>query len=886
MAYHNSFAKKPFAVEEQYYSPRLPTDREAFVAQPPSQYRMERPAAPSGSAVIRDALAELPYLPLDHRFNRLHQLFARSDGRDIQGFFQPAVEMIFGIRSTAPSQRTVIPNYQRQWSNGQQNTQQQLGLPVVASLVDITTDYKLIFEAGYALLCAGGPLFRYLISVSPTRGSNLAPRFEFPVTCLPYSVQSSLANGMPPPPWYRDKIQSTFGLSDMDNPPPDFISLTAFDFFFAHFAYHLVNQEFRSNNPANPECLFMALVDNYSDVFFNADGILENQRVLSMHTSAASRASRTSLFLSPRREPDEHLGRNMDQRAQFHPLATSENLESLINIFVEFWTNLSGFNSQRLGRKYQNRTASFYDPENISPTFGQSPLFSPGASRRKSQIAPTLPTVFPPTSAFQAFRQVIKALHEFIYAPSTTFGSQRNMETSLLDMKRHIVPQLIQKPLYDLLKITMRKYPMDASFRYIYELWLTYLQPWRYEKLSVDNSVEEVVSRDQKWVHFVSENLLFYSTIFQEFVHRMLRVDFGVPFNTVAVFRVAKVFKETELYKLAQVVEDSIAGAKKSGSPYIAGFSPSKSVVRNHFADLEDTSFRYVPINSPETLADVTALMRTLIYERNRCQRELDERKATAYDNSVSTVEKWKGYAVYALKSLFGLVNGPIEGMQLRPEEFQRMSQHFTKAIENFCDMFEVDQNELLESGPTSQTSRTNDFLLDHEPTSDVADLSLKGIVRSRSHITRHSVPSWTEGRTRSLYLTPPELRAPSSWEVEFLVPLLNALSQRINSEYGNNIVQLYNGRDFLSRLLHPLIEPPHNPGRAYADRPALPARINLRPLASKYLLGSLLFAWFFMWLLDFGYIHGTFWLLAVPAFFLIANALLEPFRDDHQAQQ
>ena len=156
---------------------------------------------------------------------------------------------------------------------------------------------------------------------------------------------------------------------------------------------------------------------------------------------------------------------------------------------MEFWTNLSGFNSQRLGKKYHSRPAAFYDTESISPTFGQSPLFSPGASRRKSQIAPSLPTVFPPTSAFQAFRQIIKAVHEFIYAPSNTFNSQRNIETSLLDMKRyllefrnlitivrntsyysssrHIVPQLIQKPLYDLLKITMRKYPLDASFRYV-----------------------------------------------------------------------------------------------------------------------------------------------------------------------------------------------------------------------------------------------------------------------------------------------------------------------------------------------------------------------------------------------------------------------------------
>jgi hypothetical protein len=87
----------------------------------------------------------------------------------------------------------------------------------------------------------------------------------------------------------------------------------------------------------------------------------------------------------------------------------------------------------------------------------------------------------------------------------------------------------------------------------------------------------------------------------------MLRVDFGVPFNTLAVFRVTKVFREGEMYKLVENVEDLMVGLTKP-SPQRIAFSPPKSTVRNHFADLEDTSFKYEALKSPECGAKVGRL--------------------------------------------------------------------------------------------------------------------------------------------------------------------------------------------------------------------------------------------------------------------------------------
>jgi hypothetical protein len=99
--------------------------------------------------------------------------------------------------------------------------------------------------------------------------------------------------------------------------------------------------------------------------------------------------------------------------------------------------NLSGFSSQRYARRYQNSAGP--DSRPLSPVnAAQSPLFSPGGNRRRLSVTHHVPTVFPPMCALQAFRQIVKAIHEFIYAAAVNPRNQKNLETSLLDMKRFV----------------------------------------------------------------------------------------------------------------------------------------------------------------------------------------------------------------------------------------------------------------------------------------------------------------------------------------------------------------------------------------------------------------------------------------------------------------
>ncbi|OQV22193.1 putative Sphingomyelin phosphodiesterase 4 [Hypsibius exemplaris] len=844
-----------------------------------SQPDPRRLLPPNGNFFTRETVSDLYGMPLDMRFAKINQMLQRSDVRDIQEIFQPVVEAIFGFR--APSAVGKVPGAGQ---GSQLNGTNQPYIPV--SFCDITIDYRLVYEAGHGLLNTLGPVMRFLLAVSPNRGTSMCSPFNFPVACLPYAVQSSLENGVIPP-WYRDKVFSAFGGGGLDDAePPEYIALSAFDFYFAHFAYHLVNPDIRTNNSAHPQCLYMALIDDYSSVFFNANTIMENQRLLSTTSSSTgyARRSQHGLFSSLRdfgtEKPLEPASEQ--QRPQPHPLATSESMESLINIFVEFWLNMSGFSSQRYGRKYYSYSGASSDRTRLSPTFGQSSAIYSPANKRRLNATHNVPTVFPPVCALQGFRQIVKAIHEFIYAPAVNPRNQKNLETSLLDMKRHIVPQLIQRPLYDLLKTTMKKYPMDASFRFVYELWLTYIQPWRYEAVTAENSGEAIViCKEQRWSTFITENLLFYSTVLQAFVDRMLRVDFGVPFNALAVFRVSKVFHDSDMYDMVMNVEDVVLGVKKANATQL-GFSPGKSTVRNHFADLEDSTFRYVPLRSVECIAKVTLLLRTLMTEERRCQRKRQEQLSPLPTPETAPMGYWKKFALDTARSLFGLLAGPIDVMQLRPEELDRMSKQIQLSVQHLCAIFEIEKAEITETELSRTTSVQREFLLDQDLSTKTAESSFKAPSRSRSQIRRHSIPNWMD-EEKVPYLTEPEKRLPRSWEFECLIPLLNALSVRINAEYGQQVVQWYNGRDLLSRLVHPLIEPPHHPAVRYgepANLPTLPARINLRPLASKYLIGSLFFFWFFIWVFDIGLLRGVFWMLALPAFLLLANALLEPFRD------
>jgi hypothetical protein len=89
-------------------------------------------------------------------------------------------------------------------------------------------------------------------------------------------------------------------------------------------------------------------------------------------------------------------------------------------------------------------------------------------------------------------------------------------------------------------------------------------------------------------------------------------------------------------------------------------------------------------------LSQVSLLLRTLLHEQRRCQRKRLEQLNPPSREKTPSAGNWTKFLLDALKSVLGLINGPIEGMQLRPEELERMSKHISSTVAHLCSIFQV----------------------------------------------------------------------------------------------------------------------------------------------------------------------------------------------------
>ncbi|XP_034252630.1 sphingomyelin phosphodiesterase 4 isoform X2 [Thrips palmi] len=745
------------------------------------------------------------------------------------------------------------------------------------------TDYNVLYQ----FLHPQGPLFRLLYKLL----QDCHLKYEFPLHWLPARIKHLILRGMVPP-FYLDKLQF-----DPQTKTPTSLALNSFELYIFHFAYHLVNPELQRlhmNAWLHSESLYLNMTEAYLSELLPCDrstvlpSVPFNFGVLQSYSASFGpygTLQRMPNFQSSRSTHTPQLLRQsvIQQGSSTGSLHSSPatavtstrteiwRSETVAQVFVDFWLS---HGEGEVGPVF----SASGSPQRLYPVdYNMSHHYFQTEELRVFKLPLKYPELLPSGEHIRVVRNLIKHLH---YFSNSVIGDQ-----SAMDELRRIIGPSSQAKIYGFLRRTIHHWPLDSSFRFILETWLSYIQPWRYtdhryqKNLAAGRSsaaeAEELESRngrngyerrdvDRRWLPFIAENLLSYTVIFQEMIPRFARLDLSTPKNANMLFRVSKVFSQPQLAELLQEVEsclDDLLGTvnhqKRSAFPTdslhpssdqrscLAAHQATKwsAIVRQQIQDLESPGFQYKPMFGVEVRSQVVGLMMIVHQAQGSAvatQKALEE-EAALRSRSRSFLS--------AIKDIF-LLSDTGSSDEYSPEERLKVLTYLNTAIAQFSEIFKVSGNELsINSFSMSNQS-------DNHATSDVTDYGTPTTSRSvtfRGTQNQMSISSLAgealnstpqQWRQRSLniqYDGDPDVLPIRSDESEFLVRLLHQVASRLNEMYCSEMARLYHSDGVWGRVARQLLSAPmtvwrydkRSPG-SFSPRvgSSLPPRLSLRPLA------------------------------------------------------
>uniref|UniRef100_A0A8D0MMA9 Sphingomyelin phosphodiesterase 4 n=1 Tax=Sus scrofa TaxID=9823 RepID=A0A8D0MMA9_PIG len=654
-------------------------------------------------------------------------------------------------------------------------------------------------------------------------------KFDFPVSYLPGPVKASIQERvLPDSPLYHNKVQlpapGGLGLH---------LALNPFEYYMFFFALSLITQKPLPGalHIRTSDCAYFILVDRYLSWFLPTEGSVLPPLSSSPGGPSPSPAPRTPAmpFASYGLHHTSLLKRHVSHQTSVNADPASHEIwrsETLLQVFVEMWLH---HYSLEMYQKMQ----------------------SPHA---KESFMPSEEHVL-------AVRLLLKHLHAFsnsLRPEQASPSAHSHAASPLEEFKRAAVPRFVQQKLYLFLQHCFGHWPLDASFRAVLEMWLSYLQPWRYapekQALSSDSQARGV---SERWAPFVQENLLIYTKLFLGFLSRALRTDLVSPKNALMVFRVAKVFAQPNLAEMIQRGEQlflepelviphrqhRLFTAPTFTGSFLSSWPPAVTdasfKVKSHVYSLEGQDCKYTPMFGPEVRALVLRLAQ-LITQAKQTAKSLSDQygESTAGRPFLS----WLGF--YPTDT-----NGSYPGNDLDEmgqDSVRKTDEYLEKALEYLCQVFRLSEAQLAQltlALGTAQDENGKKQLPDCVVGEDGLILTPLGRYQIIKGLRRFDIE----------YQGDSELQPIRSYEIASLVRLLFRLSSAINHRFAGQMAALCSRADFLGSFCrYHLLEPglsgrrllsPVGRGRA-ANRARGP-RLSLRFLGSYRTLLTLLLAFF-----------------------------------------
>ncbi|XP_023097457.2 sphingomyelin phosphodiesterase 4 isoform X4 [Felis catus] len=681
-------------------------------------------------------------------------------------------------------------------------------------------EYSIAME----FLDPGGPMMKLVYKLQAEDY-----KFDFPVSYLPGPVKASIQERvLPDSPLYHNKVQfpATGGLGLN-------LALNPFEYYMFFFALSLITQKPLPGtlHIRTSDCAYFILVDRYLSWFLPTEGSVLPALSSSPGGPNPSPAPRTPTmpFASYGLHHTSLLKRHISHQTSVNADPASHEIwrsETLLQVFVEMWLHHYSL------EMYQK-------------------LQSPHA---KESFTPTEEHVL-------VVRLLLKHLHAFSNSlkPEQVSPSTHSHATSPLEeFKRAAVPRFVQQKLYLFLQHCFGHWPLDASFRAVLEMWLSYLQPWRYApEKQAQSSDCQARCVSERWAPFVQENLLMYTKLFVGFLSRALRTDLVSPKNALMVFRVAKVFAQPNLAEMIQKGEQlflepelviphrqhRLFTAPTFTGSFLSSWPPAVTdasfKVKSHVYSLEGQDCKYTPMFGPE--------VRTLVL---RLAQLITQAKQTAKSISDQCGESTAGRPFL---SWLGFCSTDTNGSyaandldEMGQDSVRKTDEYLEKALEYLCQMFRLSEAQLTQltlALGTTQDENGKKQLPDCVVGEDGLVLTPLGRYQIINGLRRFDIE----------YQGDSELQPIRSYEIASLVRVLFRLSSAINRRFAGPMAALCSRADFLGsfcryHLTEPGLADRHllSPvARGCAARRPRGPRLSLRFLGSYRTLLSLLLAFF-----------------------------------------
>nr|XP_027780082.1 sphingomyelin phosphodiesterase 4 isoform X3 [Marmota flaviventris] len=797
----------------------------AIIFDSPQEATMAFPHLQQPSFLLASLKADSINKPFAQRCQDLVKVIEDFPAKELHTIFPWLVESIFG------SLDGILIGWNLRCLQGRMN-------PV---------EYNIAME----FLDPGGPMMKLVYKLQAEDY-----KFDFPVSYLPGPVKASIQERvLPDSPLYHNKVQfpPTGGLGLN-------LALNPFEYYIFFFALSLITQKPLpvSLHVRTSDCAYFILVDRYLSWFLPTEGSVPPPLSSSPGGTSPSPAPRTPAmpFASYGLHHTSLLKRHISHQTSVNADPASHEIwrsETLLQVFVEMWLH---HYSLEMYQKMQ----------------------SPHA---KESFTPTEEHVL-------VVRLLLKHLHAFANSlkPEQASPSTHSHATSPLEeFKRAAVPRFVQQKLYLFLQHCFGHWPLDASFRAVLEMWLSYLQPWRYapeKQAQSSDSQPRCVS--EKWAPFVQENLLMYTKLFVGFLNRALRTDLVSPKNALMVFRVAKVFAQPNLAEMIQKGEQlflepelviphrqhrlftapTVTGSFLS--PWPPAVTDASFKVKSHVYGLEGQDCKYTPMFGPE--------VRTLVL---RLAQLITQAKQTAKSISDQCVESpaghsflsWLGFSPTDPNGLY-----PANDLdEMGQDSVRKTDEYLEKALEYLRQIFRLSEAQLAQltfALGTTQDENGKKQLPDCIVGDDGLILTPLGRYQIINGLRRFEIE----------YQGDSELQPIRSYEIPSLVRALFRLSSTINRRFAGQMVALCSRDDFLGsfcryHLTEPVLANRHllSPvGRRQVANHARGPRLSLRFLGSYRTLLSLLLVFFVASLFCIGPLPCS--LLLVLGYLLYAMAM------------